>query len=256
MMSDALPAATGSPLLHGLFILVALAVAALFIAAVRVSAPGRLGVATLGTVVWLAATYALAANGALHFAPPPTMVFLIAASLALAVGLGLSPLGRALATGLPLAVLVGYQGFRIAVELLLHRAWAEGLMPVQMSYAGRNVDILSGIGAVAVAGWVLVARRRPALSILFGWNTLSLAFLVNILVVALLSAPTPLRAFMNEPANTWITEAPWVWLPCVMVVAALLGHVLVYRRLAIERGARGPAIGGLNHWPRRYIAME
>jgi hypothetical protein len=37
---------------------------------------------------------------------------------------------------------------------------------------------------------------------------------------------------MNEPSNIWVTQAPWVWLPAVMVLAALLGHVLVFRRLA------------------------
>ncbi|MBI3792981.1 MAG: hypothetical protein HY275_19160 [Gemmatimonadetes bacterium] len=237
MIADLLPATQGSPLLHQLFIALALAVALAFLAAVRHVAPQRLALAATLTLAWLAGTWGLAAAGVLHFAPPPTMAILIAAALALAVGLGLSSFGRALATGLPLVALVGYQGFRVAVELLLHRAYVEGLMPVQMSYAGRNVDILSGAGALAVALWLVVARPRATHAVVFAWNTLSLGFLVNILAVAILSAPTPFRVFMNEPANTWITQAPWVWLPTVMVVAALLGHVLVYRRLAIERRA-------------------
>lgn len=240
MTSDILPAAPGSPFLRAGFVLLAAALAVLFAAAVRAVRPARAGRALIAAAAWLGVTYALAANGVLHFAPPPTMVVLLAASLALAVGIGLSPLGRALATGLPLAALVGYQAFRIVVELLLHRAWTEGLMPVQMSYAGRNVDILSGLGAVVVGTWLLVARRPPSRAVVFGWNTLSLGFLVNILVVAFLSAPTPFRRFWNQPANTWITQAPWVWLPSVMVVAALLGHVLVYRRLADERRAGVP----------------
>jgi hypothetical protein len=33
----------------------------------------------------------------------------------------------------------------------------------------------------------------------------------------------------------WVTRAPWIWLPTVMVLAAIMGHVLVYRRLWIER---------------------
>lgn len=69
---------------------------------------------------------------------------------------------------------------------------------------------------------------------MLAWNTLGLVLLANIVTVALLSAPTPLRVFMNEPANVWITHAPWVWLPAVMVFAALAGHVLVYRRLLVE----------------------
>jgi len=68
-----------------------------------------------------------------------------------------------------------------------------------------------------------------------------LALLINIIGVALLSAPTPVRVFMNEPANVWIAHAPWVWLPTVMVLAALCGHALVYRRLAIEARVPRPA---------------
>ncbi|HKG93305.1 MAG TPA: hypothetical protein VKA84_15470, partial [Gemmatimonadaceae bacterium] len=62
--------------------------------------------------------------------------------------------------------------------------------------------------------------------------------LANVLTIALLSAPTPFRAFHNEPANVWVTQAPWVWLPAVMVMAALLGHVLVTRRMWAERASR------------------
>ena len=148
-----------------------------------------------------------------------------------------------MALGLPMAALIGYQAFRVLVELLLHRAYREGLMPVQMSYSGRNFDIVSGITALLLGAWLVI---RPTLSrrLVFAWNTLGLALLINILGVALLSAPTPVRVFMNEPANVWITHAPWVWLPTVMVLAALFGHVLVYRRLALEaRASHGSAKG-------------
>jgi hypothetical protein len=119
----------------------------------------------------------------------------------------------------------------------MHRAYTEGLMPVQMSYSGRNFDIVTGLTALAVGGWLATGRRSPGL--VFLWNTLGVALLINILAVALLSAPTPFRVFMNEPANVWITRPPWIWLPAVMVPAAILGHVLVYRRLVMER--RGKA---------------
>jgi hypothetical protein len=68
-----------------------------------------------------------------------------------------------------------------------------------------------------------------------------------VVVVALLSAPTPLRMFWNAPANVWITGAPWIWLPTVMVLAALLGHLLVWRRLRADRrcGVDGLAASGV-----------
>jgi hypothetical protein len=139
---------------------------------------------------------------------------------------------------LPVAALVGYQGFRVLVELLLHRAYSEGLMPVQMSYTGRNFDIVTGITALALGTWLAIGGSSRLLVAV--WNVLGVALLANILVVALLSSPTPFRVFMNEPSNVWITRAPWVWLPTVMVFAAVFGHVAVFRRL-LSSGVRDPA---------------
>jgi hypothetical protein len=33
----------------------------------------------------------------------------------------------------------------------------------------------------------------------------------------------------------WVTYPPYVWLPAVMVLAALAGHLLIFRALARER---------------------
>jgi hypothetical protein len=189
--------------------------------------------AAVGAAVWVAATGLLAAGGRLHFdGRPPTMPLLFAAILALALGVGLSRVGTRLATGLPLAVLVGAQGFRVGVELLIHRAYVEGLAPVQMTWEGRNLDIVTGATALLLGAW-LAWRPAPGW-LVHAWNALGAALLANVLVVALLSAPTPLRRFWNEPANVWVTRAPWVWLPAVMVLAAILGHLLVLRRLRRE----------------------
>jgi drug/metabolite transporter (DMT)-like permease len=112
-----------------------------------------------------------------------------------------------------------------------------------MTYHGRNFDIVTGVTALAVAALLASGRVPPRLvsRVVGGWNAMGAALLVNVVGVALLSAPTPFRSFHNEPANVWVTRAPWVWLPTVMVVAAVLGHVLVYRRLRAQGGglARG-----------------
>ena len=113
----------------------------------------------------------------------------------------------------------------------MHRAYIEGLMPVQMSYSGRNFDIVTGVTArpawrvardrslVATVGpRVEYARRSPARE--------------HPRRRAAVGARRHSAVFMNEPANVWITHAPWVWLPTVMVFAAIFGHVAVYRRLA------------------------
>ncbi|MFN0178354.1 MAG: hypothetical protein ACKVZ0_06105 [Gemmatimonadales bacterium] len=158
------------------------------------------------------------------------MIVLLLAVLGLAIWLSRAAIGRRLAFGLPLSVLIGYQAFRVVVEVLMHRAYVEGLMPVQMSYQGRNFDIVSGATA-AVLGLVLLVRGAPRW-VLLGWNLLGLGLLINVLVIPMLSAPGPFRRFLNEPSNVGVTAFPWVWLPAVMVLAALLGHLLLFRRLA------------------------
>jgi len=50
-----------------------------------------------------------------------------------------------------------------------------------------------------------------------------------------LSTPMPFRLFMNEPANTFVTHFPYVWLPGIHVWTALFLHVLLLRQLWRKR---------------------
>jgi hypothetical protein len=191
----------------------------------------------LMTAIWMAATLAAAASGRLSFATvPPTMGVVIVLSLVIALRIGLSGAGRTIAAGVPLAVLVGVQGFRFPLELLLHRAYAEGVMPVQMSYSGRNFDIVTGVTAIVLAAALWLAPQHVSPKLVLAWNVLGLGLLLNVLTIAILAMPTPLRVFMNEPSNAWIARPPFVWLPAVLVVAALTGHVVIFRHLQLEAG--------------------
>ena len=58
------------------------------------------------------------------------------------------------------------------------------------------------------------------------WNILCLMLLINIVTIALLSAPVPFRVFMNEPANTIVTTFPFIWLPALLVPLAYGLHIL------------------------------
>ena len=221
-----------------------LLVAAGFVAAVdwagrRLGAPATArrrrttGVA-LGTIAWLAVTWLAAASGVLgrfDAFPPPFAGFLLAL-IVVGVGVACSPIGTRLVRGLPLWALVGYQVFRFPLELLMHRASTEGIMPVQMSYSGRNYDILTGISA-GLLGWWL-ARRPVPRWVVGAWNLGGFALLLNIVAVAVASTPI-FRWFGDDRLNTFVAYPPFVWLPAVLVTAALMGHVLVWRRLAADR---------------------
>jgi small-conductance mechanosensitive channel len=73
----------------------------------------------------------------------------------------------------------------------------------------------------------------------FGWNLWGIACLCVIAVVAMASSPM-VRAFGDDPAhvNRWVTTFPFVWLPTILVVAAIAGHVIVWRKLSTQQAAR------------------
>ncbi|NJK32274.1 MAG: hypothetical protein HC927_07620 [Deltaproteobacteria bacterium] len=67
---------------------------------------------------------------------------------------GFSRFGRTLAEGLPLWFLVGYQAFRVAVEVMLHRAYEQGVIGVQMTWSGLNFDVVTGLSAALIGVWL------------------------------------------------------------------------------------------------------
>jgi small-conductance mechanosensitive channel len=189
-------------------------------------------------IAWLLGTALIAASGGLRWfdATPPPFAALALAVGAVGIGVPYSRLGTLLVRGLPLWALVGFQVFRVPLELVMHRAYVEGVMPVQMSYSGRNYDILSGITAGVLGFWL--ARGRVPRWVVAVWNLFGFALLVNIVAIAVVSTPL-FRWFGEERLNTFVTYPPFVWLPAVLVTAALMGHILVWRWLSENPGSLG-----------------
>lgn len=183
---------------------------------------------------WMTATWAAAESGVLRQwdTTPPPFALLVAGIVGLAGTMAFTGYGRRLARGLPLWTLVAFQGFRLPLELAMHAMYERGVMPVQMSYSGRNFDIVTGSTALVVA-W-LVATGRGSRRLVLAWNVLGLILLVNVVTIAILSTPR-FRYFGDDRLNVWVTYPPFVWLPAVMVLAALAGHLIVFRTLAVTK---------------------
>lgn len=228
-----------------MFVAVVLAVAAIFAYAVlkRVRDRGHpdrgpLFVLMAVLVFWLAVPGVLAIRGMLdRYAPPPAPGFILVGLLTLStVALAFSAFGSRLVAAVPLAGLVGYQVFRVPLEWVLHELYVEGVIPVQMTYAGQNFDIVTGVLAAVLGFWLWAGHR--AVWLVTAWNMIGLALLINIVTIAILSTPVPFRYFMNDPANLLPSTFPYVWLPTFLVQAALFGHLLVFR--AIRRSQTPP----------------
>ncbi len=195
-------------------------------------ARARLG-ARAAMLTWMMLFALLAERGvfARSDARPPPLALALASFVLSGLILGLSRVGDTFARGLPISWLVGVQAFRLPLELVMHQAAIERVMPVEMSYAGYNFDIITGATALIV-GW-LASKGRASRALLLGWNLMGSALLATIITIAALASPM-VRAFGDDPAhvNSWIAHFPFIWLGTVLVAGAVFGHVVIFRALA------------------------
>jgi len=197
------------------------------------SAKRRASTVVLTAGVWMTTTWVAAASGVLRRweATPPPFALLVVGIVFLAFLIAFSSYGRRLAIGVPLWALVAVQGFRLPLELAMHAMYERGIMPEQMSYSGRNFDVLTGATAIVVAA--LARGSRAPRWVVAVWNVAGLALLINVLTIAIVSTPR-FAYFGADRLNVWVTYPPFIWLPAVMVVAALAGHLLIFRALRVS----------------------
>ena len=99
-----------------------------------------------------------------------------------------------------------------------------------MTFEGRNFDILAGISAPFIA-YFAFKENEIKQKLLLIWNIIGLGLLLNIVVNAFLSAPSPLQLFAFDQPNIAILNFPISFLPTVMVPIVLFGHLVSIRRL-------------------------
>ncbi len=155
---------------------------------------------------------------------PPRPLIMIVTPMVLLFFLMKNALFQRLLTAIPKRKLMQLQVFRVVVEILLFFLFLENLLPFHMTFEGYNFDILVGITGPLFA-WICFGSNRNNIRLAKIWNYLGLLLLLNIVVIAVLSMPTPIRQFMNEPANTIVATFPIVWLPSLLVPMAYYLHV-------------------------------
>lgn len=193
---------------------------------------GRARMLLLGVlVVWLGYAGALGVTGVVgrYDQVPPGMVFLVGPVVLAILALTLTKPGAHLACRLPPRPLIGFQVFRVGVELSLHHLSGLGLAPRIMTLEGGNIEIVVALTA-PVAAWLVSGRtgRRVA----WAWNLVGLASLGNVVVRAVLSAPGPLQFIHAEVPDMAILLYPFTFIPGFMAPLALALHILAFRAFA------------------------
>lgn len=119
---------------------------------------------------------------------------------------------------------------RIPVELILWGLAAYHTVPQLMTFEGRNFDILSGITAPLI--WYFgYVRKRISKRMIILWNVICMGLLINIVTIAILSAPFPFQQLALDQPNIAVLHFPFLWLPACIVPLVLFSHLVAIRHL-------------------------
>jgi hypothetical protein len=161
---------------------------------------------------------------------PPRFIFLAAPALLLIAVIFISSNGKKFIDGLSIKYLSILHIVRIPVELVLFWLFLNKAVPQLMTFEGRNFDIAAGITAPLVYYFGFI-KNHLSKKIILIWNFICLALLINIVVNAVLSAPTPIQQFAFEQPNVAILYFPFNLLPAVIVPLVLFSHLAAIRKL-------------------------
>ena len=161
---------------------------------------------------------------------PPRFLLLILPPFLFIAGLFVTTRGRKFLDSLDAKYLAILHSIRIPVELVLFWLFINSTVPKLMTFEGRNFDIISGLTAPLIFYFGFV-KHQIGRKIILLWNFICLGLLINIVIIAVLSAPFSFQKLAFDQPNIAILYFPFVWLPCCVVPLVLLSHLATMRQL-------------------------
>ncbi len=161
---------------------------------------------------------------------PPRFFLLIAPPLLLITVIFFTASGKRFIDNLNLKYLTLLHTIRVLVELVLLWLFLHKAVPQIMTFEGRNFDIISGLTAPVIFYFGFI-KRTLSNKILLLWNFICLGLLINIVAIAVLSAPFSFQQLAFDQPNIALLYFPFIWLPCCIVPLVIFSHLAAVRQL-------------------------
>ena len=125
-------------------------------------------------------------------------------------------------------LLIAIQSFRILVEFILAAFYKDHLVPVELTFNGRNFDLLIGLLAIPVS-FMMYKQYAFAKKGAYLFNFMGLLSLINILSIAIPSVPSTFRIYEMNYLPTYF---PGI-LILFLAPMAIYFHLLSIKQLRI-----------------------
>lgn len=183
-------------------------------------------------IIWLTIQAIIGLSGfyTIENTLPPRFIGLVLPPFLLILALFLTQKGREYIDSLDIKTLTLFHFIRFFVEIVLFQLSIYKVVPDLMTFEGRNFDILAGITAPFVYYFGFI-KNQLSRKVLLAWNIVCVFLLLNIVITAILSAPTQFQQFAFEQPNIAVFYFPYLWLPCCLVPLVLFSHLATIRHL-------------------------
>jgi hypothetical protein len=161
---------------------------------------------------------------------PPAFVLAILPPVLSIILLFVTKSGRRFLDTMNLKMLTVLHVVRIPVEIVLLWLFLHKVVPQIMTFEGCNFDILAGISSPVIY-YIVFRKERFNRTLLLTWNIICLLLLINIVSIAILSAPLGIQHFGFDQPNIAVLYFPFIWLPACVVPVLLLSHLASIRLL-------------------------
>lgn len=204
----------------------------LFTAGFFYIASGRVKIPLIILLTWTGLHCILAARGFYLVTDrfPPRLTLVLVPAIIVIISLLTLKKGRTFVSRFDLKWLTLLHVVRLPVEIGLFLLYKDQLIPGLMTFEGWNFDILAGITAPFIYYFAFVRRSLTLKSVLW-WNLACLALLLNILVLAVLSLPTPFQQLAFDQPNVGVLYFPYILLPALIVPVVLFALLVAITRL-------------------------
>lgn len=224
----------------GTFIALVFALIGFLYYAVSSAAPGKknLTPAIVLTLLfaWIFLVCILTFDGFFQiYAMPPRLMMFVALLIVVIILLLALPKSRAFLNEMPITTLTYLHIIRIPLEMVLWWLAISEMIPIDLTFEGSNLDIISGISAPFAAVFMVGGKNKNRIGAII-WNVLAIGLLVNVAYRAIGYTPYFYEQLPGgDVANTAVFYFPYVLLPAFVVPVVLFSHLVCLNQLIFKK---------------------
>jgi len=155
----------------------------------------------------------------------PIVPMLFASLLTLYIFFATSSFGTGVSQQFSFAALIGFQCFRLPLEVILHQWARTGTVPETMTWTGQNWDVATGLVSLIAIPFLNRSRNLAYVVNIFGF-----LLLLNVLRVVVMSSPLPFAWPLENPVQL-VFYFPYCLIAPLFVGPALFAHIVAFKKL-------------------------